>query len=140
MNDIFWQKNMKRYFWIQNVNTISFSEMLLKTLNATWNASQDTILPNNKNYLMSKRQTLPKTLLPNTLLIINSQENVQKVSKTYTLSQNFVEDLCSHSSRTPFWLSCLWCLSFRGCLNQETLHLFILIPPPSGVVEIWDKW
>ena len=56
---------------MQNVNTISFSETLLKTLNATWNASQNTMLPNTKNYLMSvltksKRQTLPKTLLPNT--------------------------------------------------------------------------
>ena len=36
-----------------NVNTISFSETLLKTLNATSNASQNTMLPNTKNYLMS---------------------------------------------------------------------------------------
>jgi len=38
---------------MSNVNTVSFSEALLKTVKATWNTSQNTMLPNTENYLMS---------------------------------------------------------------------------------------
>ena len=38
---------------MQNINTISFSETRLKTLNATWNANQNTMLLNTKNYMMN---------------------------------------------------------------------------------------
>lgn len=36
-----------------NASTISFSEILHKTLNATWNISQNTMLLNTKNELIS---------------------------------------------------------------------------------------
>ena len=35
------------------VNTVTFSETLFETLNTTWNASQNAILMNTKNWLIS---------------------------------------------------------------------------------------
>jgi len=44
---------MKRYFQIQNVNIVSFSKILLETLNITSNARENARLPNTKNLLIS---------------------------------------------------------------------------------------
>ena len=40
-------------FEFQTLKTISFLETLFKTLNVTWNASQNTMLLNTKNYIIS---------------------------------------------------------------------------------------
>ena len=44
---------MKQYFQMQNVNIVSFSKMLLETLNAIQSASENAGLPNTKNLLIS---------------------------------------------------------------------------------------